>query len=158
MTMRTFDFTPLYRTTVGFDRFADLFSELASREVPNSSYPPFNIEKTSEETYRISIAAAGFSGKEIDIEFRQNQLIVSARKEQSASQRTFLHQGIAQRGFIKKFQLADHVRVTGASFVDGLLHINLQHELPEALRPRKIAISSASNGARTSKGAVEIEG
>ena len=156
--MRTFDLKPLYRSTIGFDRFADLFAQLEAKDGSQSSYPPFNIEKTSDDTYRISIAAAGFSEDEIVIEYRQNQLVVTAKKERTDDDSVFLHRGIAQRGFLKKFQLADYVRVTDASFVDGLLHVNLRHELPEALRTRRIAISRVTNGAQSPNGAVEIEG
>ncbi|MCY4542986.1 MAG: Hsp20 family protein [Rhodobacteraceae bacterium] len=156
--MRTFDLSPLYRSTIGFDRFADLFSQLGSTDGSQTAYPPFNIEKTSDDTYRISIAAAGFSESEIVVEFRQNLLVVSAKKARPNGERVYLHRGIAERGFHKKFQLADHVRVTDATFVDGLLHVNLQHELPEALRPRRIAISGGVNGANVSKGTVEIDG
>lgn len=141
--MRNYDFTPLYRATVGFDRMADLLDRVLTTEVtqPNG-YPPYNIEKTGEDAYRISIAVAGFNDADLEIELRQNALVVSARKEKDDTARTYLHRGIATRAFEKTFQLADHVHVTGAEHVNGMLHIDLMREVPEALKPRRIAIMS----------------
>ena len=142
--MRGYDFSPLYRTTVGFDHFADMLDRVLSKEVSQNSYPPFNIVKTADDSYRISIAAAGFGADELDIEVRENSLVVSARKTAEENGRVYLHRGIAQRSFDKKFQLADHVKVTGASYVDGMLNIDLTREIPEAYKPRKIVIENGS--------------
>ena len=142
--MRSFDLSPLYSTTVGFDRFNDLLDKAFSQDVVPASYPPFNIEKTSADSYRISIAAAGFSPQELDIEVRQNQLQVTASKQESAENGRYLHRGIAQRAFKKQFALADHVKVAGATYKDGLLNIDLKREIPEALKPRKIEIAAAA--------------
>lgn len=139
--MRNFDFSPLYRSTVGFDQFADLLDRVFAGEVNQPTYPPFNIEKTAEDSYRISIAAAGFSPDEMNVEVRDQQLIVTARKVTEEENRTFLHRGIAERAFEKRFQLADHVQVEGATMENGMLHIDLKRVLPENLRPRKIEIA-----------------
>jgi len=141
MTLRSFDLAPLYRATVGFDQIADLMDRVLTDNVGNLTYPPFNIEKTAEDGWRISIAAAGFSDEELGIEQRENTLIVSARKAAEDTARTYLHRGIATRAFERRFHLADHVRVTGASHVDGMLYIELVREVPEALKPRRIAIA-----------------
>ena len=141
--MRSFDFSPLHRATVGFDQIADLMDRVMSSDVNQTTYPPYNIEKTSADTYRISIAVAGFSATDLNVEVRENALIVSARKAEEDAARTFLHRGIATRAFERRFHLADHVRVKGASHVDGMLHIDLQREIPEALKPRRIEIASA---------------
>ena len=139
--MRTFDPAPLYRASIGFDQMADLMDRLLTNEVPDSGYPPYNIEKVDENEYRISLAVAGFAADEINVETRQNQLLVSARKAEEYGARTYLHRGIAQRAFERRFHLADHVRVSGARHVDGMLHIDLVREVPEALKPRTIEIS-----------------
>ena len=140
--MRAYDFAPLYRATVGFDRVADLMDRVLTNEVTHSTYPPYNIEKTSEDAYRISVAVAGFAADDLSIEQRENALIVSAKKAETEIQKTYLHRGIATRAFEKQFHLADHVRVTGASHTDGMLHVELVREVPEALKPRQIAIES----------------
>ncbi len=142
--MQSFDLTPLYSTSIGFDRFNDLLDKAFSQDVVPASYPPFNIEKTSEKSYRIAIAAAGFSAEDLNVEVRENQLQVTASKSETAENGRYLHRGIAQRSFRKQFALADHVRVTGASYVDGMLNIDLKREIPEALKPRKIDISAGS--------------
>ena len=142
--MRTFDLSPIYRSTVGFDQFADLFNRALTNEVSANGYPPFNIEKTSADTYRITVAAAGFSREDLGIEIRENQLVVTAKKPAANENHQYLHRGIANRAFEKKFQLADYVVVTGASYENGMLNIDLAREIPEALKPRKIEI--ASNG------------
>lgn len=141
--MQTFDLTPLYSRSIGFDRFNDLLDKAFSQNVVPATYPPFNIEKTSEDTYRIAIAAAGFSADELDVEVRENQLQVSAAKSEKTENGSYLHRGIAQRSFRKKFDLADHVQVVGASSVNGMLNIDLKREIPEALKPRKITIESS---------------
>ncbi len=139
--MRTFDPAPLYRATIGFDQMADLMDRLLTNEAPDSGYPPYNIEKVDENEYRISLAVAGFAAHEINVETKQNQLLVSARKAEEDGERTYLHRGIAQRAFERRFHLADHVRVSGARHVDGMLHIDLVREVPEALKPRTIEIT-----------------
>ena len=144
--MRTFDFAPLYRASVGFDQIADMMGRALASDVSAQSYPPYNIEKTADDAYRISIAVAGFSAEDLAIEVKENALVVTARKAPSKEERTYLHRGIATRSFERKFQLADHVRVTGAAHEDGMLHINLVREVPEALKPRRIEITRG-NGA-----------
>jgi molecular chaperone IbpA len=139
--MRTYDLSPLYRATVGFDRMADLLDRVMTQDSAPSTYPPYNIEKTAEDAYRISIAVAGFTDEELSVEQRETELVVSARKERDEAERTYLHRGIATRAFEKRFQLADHVRVTGASHENGMLHVDLVREVPEALKPRQIEIS-----------------
>ncbi|MEO0569160.1 MAG: Hsp20 family protein [Pseudomonadota bacterium] len=140
--MRNFDLAPLYRASIGFDQIADIMDRVLAGDINQPSYPPYNIEKTADDAYRISIAVAGFSDEELSVELREGALIVSARKGEGDAERNYLHRGIATRAFERKFQLADHVRVTGASHVDGMLHIDLEREVPEALKPRQIAISS----------------
>lgn len=140
--MRNFDLAPLYRATVGFDRFADLVDTVLRAEAGNQpSYPPFNIEKTADDAYRISIAAAGFREEDLNIEVRENALVVSAKKAETDEKRTYLHRGIANRAFERRFHLADHVRVTGAKLENGMLDIELVREIPEALKPRRIEIA-----------------
>lgn len=139
--MNRFDFTPYRRTTVGFDRLFDLL-ENSSRATQNDNYPPFNIERLSDNEYKITIAVAGFTTDEIEIVAQQNTIVVSGSKEaESNDNRDFMHMGIANRNFERRFQLADHVQVVDAAMSDGLLNISLLREIPEALKPRKIAIS-----------------
>ena len=134
-----FDFTPLYRSTIGFDRLAEMLDHATSSEVPG--YPPYNIERTAENAYRIVMAVAGFGRDEVAIEAKQNTLTVSAKKADKPGDKVeYLHQGIAQRAFERRFQLADHMQVEGASLENGLLHIALKREVPEAMKPRNIAI------------------
>ena len=140
--MRTQDLTPLFRASVGFDRVADMLDRVMSQDIGTSTYPPYNIEKTGEAAYRISIAVAGFTGEELSVEQRENALVVSARKEKDDTPRTYLHRGIATRAFEKRFTLADHVKVTAATHENGMLHIDLVREVPEALKPRRIEITS----------------
>ena len=140
--MRTFDFAPLHRATVGFDQIADLMDRVLANDMGQPSYPPYNIEKTAADAYRISIAVAGFSDSDLSVEVKEHQLVVSARKAEEEGERTYLHRGIATRAFERRFTLADHVRVTGASHENGMLHIDLKREVPEALKPRRIAIAS----------------
>ncbi len=140
--MRTYDFSPLYRATVGFDRIADLMDRVLSSDVPQPTYPPYNIEKIDENAYRISVAVAGFSSDELNVEVKDGGLIVSARKADEAEAKTYLHRGIATRAFERRFALADHVKVTGAATADGMLHIDLVREVPEALKPRRIEIAT----------------
>ncbi|MEL6774166.1 MAG: Hsp20 family protein [Pseudomonadota bacterium] len=149
--MRTIDLTPLYRSTVGFDRMAQMLDQVMSGDGAAPSYPPYNIEKTGEDAYRISIAVAGFAEGELNIEVRDQGLSVTARKapQEGQEKRVYLHRGIAERGFERRFQLADHVRVAGAELVNGLLHIDLVREIPEALKPRTIAIASREAAGQT---------
>ncbi|MCL4189033.1 MAG: Hsp20 family protein [Rhodobacteraceae bacterium] len=142
--MRSFDLTPLYRATVGFDRLADLMDRVLATEVAEPGYPPYNIEKVGENAYRITIAVAGFAVDELNLEVKENALIVSARKQGDENGRTFLHRGIATRAFERRFHLADHVKVAGAAHADGMLHIDLVREIPEALKPRRIEIARAA--------------
>lgn len=139
--MRSFDFAPLYRATVGFDRVADLMDRVLSADVAQPTYPPYNIEKTAEDAYRISIAVAGFTPEELSVEVKDGHLHVAARKAESDAERTWLHRGIATRAFERRFALADHVKVTGATHEHGMLHIDLMREIPEAARPRRIEIA-----------------
>ncbi len=145
--MRHFDFSPLYRSTVGFDRMFTMLDSLGQPE-NGQSYPPYNIERTGENAYRITMAVAGFSEDELSIEARRNALTVSGQKaeDENAENREFLHRGIAARAFERRFQLADHVEVTGAELVNGLLHIDLKREIPEDMKPRRIDITPAPKG------------
>ncbi len=142
--MRSFDFAPLYRATVGFDRVADLMDRVLSADVAQPGYPPYNIEKTDENAYRISIAVAGFTPDELSAEVKDGSLVVTARKAAEETPRSFLHRGIATRAFERRFALADHVRVTGASHEHGMLHIDLVREIPEAMKPRRIEIAASA--------------
>lgn len=140
--MRTLDFAPLHRSTVGFDQLADMMDRVFSNDAGQPSYPPYNIEKTDDDVYRISIAVAGFSAGDLGLEVKENALIVTAKKVDGDDARSFLHRGIATRAFERRFQLADHIKVTGASHEDGMLHVDLVREVPEALKPRQIEIAS----------------
>lgn len=135
-----FDFAPLYRSSIGFDRVASLLDSLSS-EQNQPSYPPYNIELTGEDQYRISMAVAGFDEAELNIEMEQNKLTITGKRANKKEEKTFLHQGIAERNFERRFQLADHVRVEHAQIENGLLHIELRRELPEAMKPRTIEIA-----------------
>ena len=143
--MRSFDLAPLYRATVGFDQIADMMDRVLANDVAQPTYPPYNIEKTADDAYRISIAVAGFSDADLNVEVKDHALVVSARKAEDTQERTYLHRGIATRAFERRFQLADHVRVVGASHADGMLHIDLEREIPEALKPRRIEIAKADS-------------
>ncbi len=137
--MRTIDFSPLYRSVVGFDRLADLLDTAAADGA--AGYPPYNIERTDENAYRVEIAVAGFRAEELNIEVKENLLTVTGRKAANDEPRRFLHRGLAERNFERRFQLADYVLVTQASLADGLLSIALKRELPEALKQRRIEIA-----------------
>lgn len=139
--MRHFDLTPLYRSTVGFDRLAGILDQVMTADPAQASYPPYNIEKTGDDAYRITIAVAGFAESELSIEYRDGQLVVTGRKAETEEKGSFLHRGIATRAFERRFQLADHVRAENAVTENGLLHIDLVREVPEALKPRRIEIS-----------------
>ncbi len=140
--MRTMDLTPLYRSVVGFDRLADLL-DAASTEAA-TGYPPYNIERTGENAYRIEIAVAGFKAEDLHIEVKENLLTVQGRKVANDEARRYLHRGLAERNFERRFQLADYVVVHEADLSNGLLSISLKRELPEALKPRRIEIGSAT--------------
>lgn len=140
--MRTYDFTPLYRSAIGFDRLAQL-AEHAAANNGNSGYPPYNIELLGENRYRITMAVAGFSMDELEISSEGEKLLVKGNKAESQTERKYLYQGIAERGFERTFQLADYVTVLGASLENGLLNVDLVREIPEALKPRKIEITSS---------------
>ena len=137
--MRAYDFTPLYRSAIGFDRLAQLFDE-AQRTEAQPSYPPYNIELVTEDQYRVTMAVAGFDRSELEIETERDQLKIVGRRQKDDAKHTYLHRGIAARDFEHRFQLADHVKVVGAKLENGLLSIELAREVPEALKPRKIAI------------------
>ena len=141
--MRSFDFAPLYRASVGFDQIADMMDRVLSNDVSQPNYPPYNIEKTAEDGWRISIAVEGFGENDLGVEVKENSLLVSAKKAEDDTDTTYLHRGIATRAFERRFHLADHVRVTGASHENGMLHIDLVKEVPEALKPRRIEIAKA---------------
>jgi len=140
--MRTVDFSPLYRSVVGFDRLADLL-DAASAETA-TGYPPYNIERTGEHDYRIEIAVAGFKPQELDIEVKESVLTVKGQKAAGDEPRRYLHRGLAERNFERRFQLAEYVVVTDAKLSDGLLQISLRREIPEALKPRKIEVQSSA--------------
>ena len=139
--MRTVDLSPLYRSFVGVDRLSDLIDAASRADSAAPGYPPFNIEDVGENAYRIELAVAGFGEDDVDVEVRDSTLIISGRKSHD-EERTFLHRGIAERAFERRFQLADHVVVTGARLRNGLLTVDLEREIPERLKPRKIAITS----------------
>ena len=147
--MRTYNLAqraPLYRSTVGFDQIVDLMDRVLTTDVASPSYPPYNIEKTGDDAWRISIAVAGFGQDDLTIEQREKSLLVSGRKaDDEGSDRQYLHRGIATRAFERRFHLADHVRVTEASQKDGMLHIDLLREVPEALKPRRIEIAKLNS-------------
>lgn len=144
--MRPVDFSPLYRSTVGFDRLFTMLDSIGQPEGGQTTYPPYNIERTGENSYRISMAVAGFSETEIDIEAHRNVLTVKGERtpEQNGEGSEVLYRGIAARSFERRFQLADHVEVNGANLKNGLLHIDLKRNVPEELKPRKIAIAASS--------------
>lgn len=137
--MRHFDFSPLYRSTVGFDR---LFSMLDTAGTDAPSYPPYNIERTGENSYRITMAVAGFAEPELSVEAKEHVLTIKGEKAEEDAGREILYRGIASRTFERRFQIAEHVRVEGASLENGLLHVDLVREIPEAMKPRKIEITS----------------
>ncbi|HZZ87183.1 MAG TPA: Hsp20 family protein [Caulobacteraceae bacterium] len=141
--MRTVDFSPLYRSMVGFDRLADLLDS-ASAEA-GTGYPPYNIERTGDNEYRIEIAVAGFKPSELDIQVKESVLTVQGRKSGNDAERRFVHRGLAERNFERRFQLAEYVVVTAADLADGLLSISLKRELPEALKPRRIEIGTGAS-------------
>ncbi len=142
--MTSFDFAPLYRSAIGFDRLAQLMDN-ALRADSQPSYPPYNIELAGEDKYRITMAVAGFDRSELDIEIEQDGLKIVGRKQKQTAKTTYLHRGIAARDFEHRFQLAEHVKVMGASLENGLLSIELVREVPEAMKPRRVAIGGGDN-------------
>lgn len=145
--MRQFDFAPLYRSTVGFDRLVQLLDTVSGVDA-DVGYPPYNIERLGENEYQITMAVAGFGEDEFQIEVKELTLSVSGEKKLDDKERTFLHRGIAARSFERRFQLADHVEVKGAEFKNGLLHIDLERNLPERMKPRTITVKSGSEPKR----------
>lgn len=143
--MRHFDLTPLYRSTIGFDRLGSLLDTLTNFEGDAPSYPPYNIERVGENEYRISMAVAGFSDRDLNIELKENALSIRGEKQAEIEPSTYLHRGIAARTFERRFQLADHVVVKGAKLENGLLHVDLVRELPEAMKPRTIPIATKAD-------------
>lgn len=140
--MRSFDFSPLYRSTVGFDQLQSLLDSV-TREAGSPTYPPYNIERLGESDYRISMAVAGFAESDLALEVKQNVLTISGKRAEPEGV-NYLHQGIAGRSFERRFQLADHVEVKGATLENGLLHVDLVRQIPEQLKPRRISIESTS--------------
>jgi molecular chaperone IbpA len=139
--MRTVDFTPLYRNAIGFDRLFDMMEASATKS--SNGYPPYNIEQQDENKYRITMAVAGFAEEQLDITQKENMLIVRGERK-AEENKQYVYQGIAERDFERKFQLADYVKVVGAAMENGLLHVDLEREIPEAMKPRKIAINNGS--------------
>ena len=140
--MRTFDFSPLYRSAVGFDRLMSVL-DAAQKTSGDDGYPPYNIEKTGEDAYQVTVAVAGFGPDDLDVQVRDGQLVIAGKIEKAGGEAAYLHRGIARRAFERRFQLADHVEVKGADLKDGLLVVDLEREIPEALKPRRIAIRGA---------------
>jgi molecular chaperone IbpA len=155
--MRTFDFAPLYRSTVGFDRLADLMDQASRTETSAATWPPYNIEKMADDAYRITLAVAGFAADEIELTQNANTLLVSGQKKDAEGERQFLHRGIAARQFRQTFNLADHVKVTGARLENGLLSVELVREVPEAFKPRRIPIGGASSTVGQDNAPVQVE-
>ena len=146
--MDRFDFSPLFRSTIGFDRLARLVDTATRVDSTALSYTPYNIEKTGEDSYRLTMAVAGFSQDELDITVHENTLIVTGKSEKEAEDGRYLHRGIARRAFERRFSLADHIKVVGANLENGMLHVDLAREVPEAAKPRKIAIGTGLPGQR----------
>lgn len=143
--MRTLDFAPFHRSTVGFDHLFRLLDSVAGGEAEAPTYPPYNIERTGENAYRITVAVAGFSQDELSIDLTDTTLRVTGAKAAGSKDRAFLHRGIASRAFERRFELADHVEVTGADLANGLLHVDLKRNVPERLKPRQISIGQHSS-------------
>lgn len=146
--MTRYDFSPLFRSSVGFDRMMNLLESAPGSVTEQNGYPPYNIEKLDQDTYQITMAVAGFAEDEIEIEAREDTLHVSGRisDDKTETDRNFLYRGIAGRSFKRSFQLADHVKVEGARLENGLLHVDLKREIPEEKKPRKIEVQSATKG------------
>jgi len=144
--MRSYDLTPLFRSSIGFDRLSRLMESALRVDEAQLAYPPYNIEQAGEDAYRITMAVAGFSDAELSITAQENQLLVSGKPAKDEQPKTYLHRGIAGRAFERRFELADHIRVVGADLANGLLHIDLKREVPETMKPRSIAITTAEGG------------
>ena len=140
--MRTLDLTPLFRSTVGFDNLARLVEGMSRLDDQTFAYPPYNIEKLSDDAYRVTMAVAGFAESDLDITVKGQTLTVTGNAKKEETAQTYLHRGIAGRSFERRFQLAEHIRVANAALINGLLHIELVREVPEALKPRNITIGS----------------
>jgi molecular chaperone IbpA len=140
--MNSFDFSPLFRSTIGFDRLTRLVDAASRVDNAALAYPPYNIEKTGEDAYRVTMAVAGFSPDEIDVTVHENSLLVTGKAKKEDENGRYLHRGIARRTFERRFSLADHIKVIGGSLVNGMLHVDLVHEVPEEAKPRKIAIGT----------------
>lgn len=140
--MDSFDFSPLFRSTIGFDRLMRLADAATQFDTGSSSYPPYNIEATGENAYRLTMAVAGFSAEDLDITVKENALLVTGKSKKEEEGRQYLYRGIARRAFERRFQLADHIKVAGASLDNGLLHVDLVREIPEAMKPRKVEIAA----------------
>ena len=149
--MRSIDLSPLYRASVGFDRLMNTLDSASRVDESTFGYPPYNIEKVSEDAYRIVMAVAGFAENELDITAKENSLVISGRKDKAEEEGgvKYLHQGIANRAFERRFDLADHIKVTGAKLENGLLAVELAREIPEAMKPRTIAIGTGGKSAKT---------
>lgn len=155
--MRRYDFSPLFRSSVGFDHLANIMDQLASVDSDNG-FPPYNIERLAEHEYRISMAVAGFSTDDLNIEVKENTLSVKGDKKAELKDREYLHRGIAARNFERRYRLADHVEVTGATLENGFLHIDLKREIPEAMKPRTIKIGRpAQNGTSLPGGSQNVQ-
>jgi len=155
--MRTYDVSPLFRSSVGFDRLLDLLAQ-ADRVEPTTTWPPYNIEKVADDQYRISMAVAGFTADEIELTQHDTALLITGQRKGQEGERQYLHRGIAARTFRQTFNLADHVKVVGAALENGLLTVELKREVPEALKPRRIAIGGAQPAVGLDNGPVQIEG
>ncbi len=140
--MDRFDFSPLFRSTIGFDRLTRLVDAASRVDNASLAYPPYNIEKTGEDAYRLTMAVAGFSPDEVDVTVHENTLLVAGKTKKEENEGRYLHRGIASRAFERRFSLADHMKVVGASLDNGMLHVDLVREVPEAAKPRKIEIAS----------------
>jgi molecular chaperone IbpA len=157
--MRTYDLTPLFRSSIGFDRWSNLFDAASRADDSAAGYPPYNIEKTSDDKYRIMMAVAGFGENDLEIIAQENLLVVTGKLgEPSETGTTYLYRGIATRAFERRFNLADHVRIVGATLTDGVLQVDLERELPEAMKPRRIAVESKpGSGAKVIEGKKVVE-
>jgi len=151
--MQAFDFSPLFRSTVGFDRLTRLLDATSRLDDGSTSYPPYNIEQTGEDAYRIVMAVAGFREGDISVVQQANSLVISGKQEKTAEEKKFLYRGIAARAFERRFALADHIKVAGASLSDGVLSVDLTREVPEAMKPRTIKIANGESKVLESKAA-----
>jgi molecular chaperone IbpA len=147
--MRSYDLSPLFRSTVGFDRMTRLLESALKADDAALSYPPYNIEKLADDAYRITMAVAGFASEDLEITVQENTLIISGKSRKDEEGTQYLYRGIAGRAFERRFQLADHIKVSGANLVNGLLHVELVREIPEAMKPRTIRIETGAGHTRT---------